>query len=71
MFQVLDELIGPLGAHITQLISEPGEGTDDVLARNDIRKSYLSLLNTILTNKLQRVFLTESSSTHVSELLHY
>lgn len=56
MFDVLDELIGPLSAHITQLLSQPITGTDDRVTHNDVKKAFLALLNNILASKTHDVF---------------
>lgn len=59
MFQVLDELISPLTAHISQLLAQPTSGTDDALTHGESKKGYLTLLSGIMTAKLQGVFLSE------------
>jgi len=59
MFQVLDELISPLTAHISQLLAQPTSGTDDALTHGESKKGYLSLLSGIMSSKLQGVFLSE------------
>lgn len=59
MFQVLDELISPLTAHVSQLLAQPASGTDDALTHGESKKGYLSLLSGVMTAKLQGVFLSE------------
>lgn len=59
MVQVLDDLITPLTTHISQLLAQPASGTDDALSRGESKKGYLSLLSSIMTSKLQGVFLSE------------
>jgi len=59
MFQVLDELITPLTAHVSQLLVQPTSGTDDALTHGESKKGYLNLLSSIMTSKLQGVFLSE------------
>lgn len=60
MFGVLDELIGPLNSHITQLFSQPVTGTDDAVTHGDTKKAYLALLNSIMASKLHGIFISES-----------
>jgi len=60
MFDVLDQLIGPLSTHITLLLSQPPAGTDDERAHIDTKKAYLALLNSIMSAKLHGIFTTES-----------
>jgi hypothetical protein len=60
MFDVLDQLIGPLSAHITALLSQPISGTDDQRAHIDTKKAYLALLNNIMIAKLHGIFTSES-----------
>lgn len=62
MFDVLDQLIGPLSAHITALLSQPISGTDDQRAHVDTKKAYLALLNNIMAAKLHGIFTSESRS---------
>src|SRR6201999_3928658 len=64
MFQVLDELITPLTTHISQLLAQPASGTDDALTHGDSKKGYLNVLGSIMTSKLQGVFLSERTSLH-------
>ena len=59
MFQVLDELITPLTTHVSQMLSQPASGTDDALTHGESKKGYLNLLGSIMTSKLQGVFLSE------------
>lgn len=59
MVQVLDELISPLTAHVSQLLAQPASGTDDALTLGESKKGYLGLLSNIMTAKLQGVFLSE------------
>jgi len=59
MFDVLDQLIGPLSAHITSLLSQPISGTDDQRAHADTKKAYLALLNNIMASQLQGIFISE------------
>ncbi|GLB40453.1 putative ARM repeat-containing protein [Lyophyllum shimeji] len=62
MFDVLDQLIGPLSSHITALLSQPISGTDDERAHIDTKKAYLALLNNIMSNKLHGIFTSERNS---------
>ncbi|KAJ7756382.1 armadillo-type protein [Mycena maculata] len=61
LFAVLDELIGPLSAHITGLLAQPISGTDDQLVHVETKKAYLALLNNVLASKLQGVFISEKN----------
>ncbi|TCD61869.1 pre-tRNA nuclear export protein [Steccherinum ochraceum] len=70
MFDVLDQLIGPLNSHINELLSQPITGTDDQLSHSDTKRAYLSLLvNTMLTPGLQRVFISERNKGSFENLL--
>lgn len=59
MFNVLDQLIGPLHAHISGIIVQPVNGTDDELARADTKKAYLALLSQVVSSGLQDIFVSE------------
>lgn len=59
MFNVLDQLIGPLNAHISGIIVQPVSGTDDELARADTKKAYLALLSQVVSSGLQGIFVSE------------
>ncbi|KAF8149977.1 ARM repeat-containing protein [Crassisporium funariophilum] len=69
MFEVLDELIGPLSAHITALLSQPITGTDDQRAHSETKKAYLTLLNNIMASKLQGIFISERNSSTFERLI--
>ncbi|KAG6820945.1 hypothetical protein H0H93_009181 [Arthromyces matolae] len=69
MFDVLDQLIGPLSAHITALMSQPISGTDDERAHADTKKAYLNLLNNVMSNKLHGIFTSERNSSAFESLL--
>ena len=62
LFDVLDELIGPLSAHITGILSQPVSGTDDQLTQVDTKKAYLALLNNIMSSKLNTVLISDRTS---------
>jgi exportin-T len=67
MFNVLDELISPLGARIIDLLSQPVTGTDDKLAQTDTKKAYFTFLNNIMINKLQGIFISPRTSVAPSD----
>ena len=55
----MDELIGPLSAHINALLSQPISGTDDQRAHIETKKAYLALLNNIMASQLRPIFISE------------
>lgn len=59
MFDVVDELLGPLNTHIASLLSQPVTGTDDGVTHVETRRSYLGLVTNVLSSGLQRVFISE------------
>ena len=59
MFVVLDQLIGPLNAHIAAILIQPISGTDDQNAHNETKKAYVALLNNIMASKLQGIFISD------------
>ncbi|KAF8206454.1 armadillo-type protein [Mycena galopus ATCC 62051] len=63
LFAVLDELISPLNAHITGLLTQPISGTDDQRAHLETKKAYLALLN-VLVAKLPTIFISEPHAGH-------
>ncbi|KAF7968962.1 hypothetical protein HWV62_28753 [Athelia sp. TMB] len=69
MFSVLDELIGPLNSHITDLFSQPVTGTDDQVTHNETKKAYLALLNNIMASKLQGIFISQRNNGGFEPLL--
>lgn len=62
MQDVLDELIGPLSAHINGLLAQPVTGTDDQVTHTDTKKAFLALLNSIIASKLHTVLISERTS---------
>lgn len=69
MFDVLDQLIGPLNTHIKSLLSQPVTGTDDAVTHTDTKKAYLALLNSIMASKLHGIFLSERE--HILSEFHH
>jgi exportin-T len=57
LFNVLDELIGPLSAHITQLLSQLVVGTDD--SATQTKRAYLTLLTNIMSSDLHDIFISD------------
>ena len=56
---VLDQLIGPLSAHINGILAQPVTGTDDQVTQIDTKRAYLNLLISIISSKLHTVFLSD------------
>jgi len=69
LFNVLDELIGPLNAHVTNLMFQPATGTDDILTHSESKRAYLTLLNNIVSSKLAGVFLSDRNKENFESLL--
>ncbi|KAF8808727.1 ARM repeat-containing protein [Phlegmacium glaucopus] len=69
MYDVLDQLIGPLSTHINALFSQPISGTDDQRAHAETKKAYLALLNNVMASHLQRIFLSERNSAGFERLI--
>ncbi|KAJ7035025.1 armadillo-type protein [Mycena alexandri] len=69
LFTVLDELIAPLSAHITGLLTQPVSGTDDQRVHVETKKAYLALLNNILASKLHPIFISERNSGRFDSLM--
>ncbi|KAJ7593086.1 armadillo-type protein [Mycena floridula] len=70
MFPVLDELIGPLSVHISNLLTQPISGTDDLQAHLDTKKAYLTLLNSIMSAKLSGIFVSPRNNPSFEALLN-
>lgn len=62
MFDVLDQLIGPLSSHINDLLSQPITGTDDQLVHSETKRAYLTLLNSIMSAGLHGIFISDRTS---------
>ena len=45
--------------HINGLLSQPVVGTDDQVTHTDTKRAYLSLLNNIMSSKLQGIFISD------------
>jgi len=63
MFDVLDQLIGPLNTHIAAILSQPISGTDEQNAQIETKKAYVALLNNIMASKLQGIFISDRKLT--------
>lgn len=57
---VLDQLIGPLSAHIIGILAQPVTGTDDQVTQIDTKRAYLNLLISTISSKLHTVFVSDS-----------
>ncbi|KAH9945166.1 ARM repeat-containing protein [Epithele typhae] len=66
---VLDQLVGPLSSHINGILAQPVTGTDDQVVHMDTKKTYLSLLTTIVGSKLHTVFISERNKGQLEILL--
>jgi exportin-T len=71
MFDVLDQLIGPLNTHIAAILSQPISGTDDQHAHNETKKAYVALLNNIMASKLQGIFISERKSAGIRFMIFF
>lgn len=69
IFDVLDQLIGPLSERITEVLSQPVTGTDDQLAHTDTKRAYLGLLNTIVSSSVHGIFISERNKGRFENLL--
>ncbi|KAI0342761.1 ARM repeat-containing protein [Trametopsis cervina] len=69
LFDVLDQLIGPLTLHIDGLLSQPVSGTDDQIAHADTKRGYLTLLNSIMSSKLHDIFTSGRNQPQLESLL--
>ncbi|KAH8092595.1 ARM repeat-containing protein [Cristinia sonorae] len=69
MFDVLDQLIGPLSSHINDLLSQPITGTDDQTTHSETKKAYLTLLNTTMTAGLHGIFVSDRNKGSLEALL--
>ena len=59
LYDVLDQLIGPLVTHTNGVLSQPVSGTDDQVMQLDTKRAYLTLLNSIMTSRLHGIFTSE------------
>ncbi|KAI0690003.1 ARM repeat-containing protein [Cytidiella melzeri] len=69
LFEVLDQLIGPLSAHVNGILSQPVTGTDDQVTYVDTKRAYLTLLNTVMSSKLQGIFTSPRNQPQLEVLL--
>ncbi|KAI0091175.1 ARM repeat-containing protein [Irpex rosettiformis] len=69
LFEVLDQLIGPLSAHINGILSQPVTGTDDQVTYVDTKRAYLTLLNNIMASKLHGIFTSARNQPQLETLL--
>ncbi|KAJ3999466.1 armadillo-type protein [Lentinula boryana] len=69
MFNVLDELVGPLTAHISFTLSQPISGSDEQRMHVDIKKAYIALLTSVMNAKLQGVFISPRNNASFDSLM--
>ena len=63
IFDVLDELIGPLTDHIGRIVSQPVQGTDEERDRVETRRALINMFNSTLDSDLQGVFTSSRAYT--------
>lgn len=59
LFDVMDQLLGPLTQHITGILNQEVSGTDDKLAQAEIKRAYLTLVNNLVASKLAGIFVSD------------
>lgn len=59
MFDVLDQLLGPLSSHINELLSQPITGSDDQFNHSETKRAYLTLLNSIVSSGQHGIFTSD------------
>ncbi|KAH9903044.1 ARM repeat-containing protein [Cubamyces lactineus] len=69
LLDVLDQLIGPLSAHINGILAQPVTGTDDQVTHTDTKRAYLGLLTSIISSKLHTVFISDRNKAQLENLL--
>jgi exportin-T len=56
---ILDELVPILSDRVYALLATPATGTDEAILQGNMKKGYLSFLQTIFTDELQDIFLSD------------
>lgn len=69
IFDVLDELIGPLTDHIARIISQPVQGTDEERDRVETRRAFINMLNSTLDSDLQGVFTSSRNNARFEQVI--
>ncbi|KAJ3766289.1 armadillo-type protein [Lentinula raphanica] len=69
MFDVLDELVNPLTTHISTTLSQPISGSDEQRMHVEIKKAYITLLTSIMSAKLQGVFISPRNNASFNSLM--
>ncbi|KAL5504140.1 LOS1 [Sanghuangporus vaninii] len=69
MSDVLNQLVMPLHARIMELLASPITGTDDRVTHGDTKRAYLAFLNSILSNRLHAILISEANQPHFVPLL--
>ncbi|KAF5377324.1 hypothetical protein D9757_008003 [Collybiopsis confluens] len=69
MFDVLDELVSPLTSHISTTLSQPISGSDEQIAHWDTKKAYLALSTSVISARLQGVFISTRNKSSFDSLM--
>ncbi|KAL1738251.1 hypothetical protein HDZ31DRAFT_21984, partial [Schizophyllum fasciatum] len=69
IFDVLDELIGPLTDHIGRIISQPVQGTDEERDRVETRRALINMFNSTLDSDLQGVFTSPRNNPRFEQII--
>jgi exportin-T len=75
VFPVLDEALSPLLNKLFTLLNANVQGTDDALELMELRKAYLQFVNSLFTNGLEGVFISEKNQpafdAFLGSVIHY
>ncbi|KAL1668161.1 armadillo-type protein [Schizophyllum commune] len=69
IFDVLDELIGPLTDHIGRIVSQPVQGTDEERDRVETRRALINMFNSTLDSDLQGVFTSSRNNARFEQVI--
>ncbi|ORY79465.1 armadillo-type protein [Protomyces lactucae-debilis] len=75
VFPVLDEALSPLLNKLFTLLNVSVQGTDDAVELMELRKAYLGFVNSIFTNGLESIFISEKNQpafdAFLNSIIHY
>lgn len=66
---MLIDLLPSLLTQVYIYLDKPVQGTDDLVALTDLRKTYLAFLASVLQANLQTVYTIESNAPHLPALI--
>ena len=69
IYDTLNQLLSPLLDRIFAALSQPAQGTDDILQLGELRREYLNFLNVVLSNRLEGTLVSPANQSKFDTII--